>query len=339
MAQTGQPLPASEPAVHELAVPELTIPPRELELLNLALRSRPTTVGELSTMVLEDPAELREQLDTLAALGLLTREGERIGYRPPDRAVGELASGLLASAEQQLTTSLSSARALLDALPRLLASAAVGADGMQSLGAELFHGPHAAVEAWRAHITAQSVRLSACVLPEARPVLEAGSPLSELWSTILANDEMSVRAILSASDLARPEAQQMREVAASTGVEFRAVQRPPSWFWLTDEVAGLPLRWGDSWPTSAFAVRNEAIVSLLHWVFDTMWAQATPLTPAEHPWDPIVALMADGATLETAAQAVGLSARTGRRRLEAAMDYYGVSGAVALGAAWQQERG
>jgi hypothetical protein len=76
----------------------------------------------------------------------------------------------------------------------------------------------------------------------------------------------------------------------------------------------------------------------MHGLFDMWWQQAGTLRATRHPWDAIVALMADGATLETAAHAIGVSARTGRRRIEAAMDHYGVDGAVALGAAWQRER-
>jgi hypothetical protein len=49
--------------------------------------------------------------------------------------------------------------------------------------------------------------------------------------------------------------------------------------------------------------------------------------------------MAQGATLEAASQALGISSRTGRRRIEAAMEHYGVSGQLALGAAWEREQG
>jgi len=213
-------------------------------------------------------------------------------------------------------------------------SAAENAD----FGGEIFHGPTAAHELWHSIAVQQHERRSACMFPDAAPLFVPNTPQSDTWRASLRTGEFQVRAILSTEDVASPESRPLLEVAEASGVEFRAMRQPPSWFWLTQDAVGLPLRWGDSWPTTAIALRNEAVVSLMHGLFDTWWQQAAPLHSATHPWDAMVTLMADGATLEAAAHALGISARTGRRRIEAAVDHYGVVGAVALGAAWQRER-
>lgn len=309
-----------------------------LALLELALHARPATVAELAEISRQDPAVLRAQLAELAELELISLTGDSVGYRPPAQTVTALGVRMLDEAAQELRTRLADAGALLAALPALVASAAVGASNGSDLGGEVFRGPAAAHELWRSIAVHQAEPRSACMLPEAAPLFVADTPLSDTWRSSLEQTGAQVRAIISTSDLANRESQPLIELAEASGVEFRAMQRPPSWFWLTDEAVGLPLRWGDPWPTSVIALRNEAVVSLMHGLFDTWWRQAVAIHATEHPWDAIVALMADGATLETAAHAVGVSARTGRRRIEAAMDHYGVDGAVALGVAWQRER-
>jgi hypothetical protein len=309
-----------------------------LALLELALRARPATVAELAEISRQDQTSLRAQLAELAELELISLTGDSVGYRPPAQTITALGTRMLDDAVQELHTRVADAGALLAALPSLVASAAVGAADGSDLGGELFHGPAAAHELWRSIAVHQAAPRSACMFPDAAPLFVADTPLSDTWRSSLDQTDAQVRAIISTPDLANPESRPLIEFAGASGVEFRAMQCPPSWFWLTDEVVGLPLRWGDPWPTSAIALRNEAVVSLMHGLFDTWWRQAVAIHATEPPWDAIVALMADGATLETAAHAVGVSARTGRRRIEAAMDYFGVDGAVALGAAWQRER-
>ncbi|AYF96806.1 hypothetical protein [Protaetiibacter intestinalis] len=309
-----------------------------LELLAMALRARPTTVTELAILARATPAELRDRLAVLVELDLLALRGDDIGYRPPAQTVAALSARVLGDAAHALTTSLAEVDTLLTALPGLITSDLVGSPDGTGGGRELFHGPGAAHDLWRSLILQQHERRSACMMPDARPVLVPDSPLSDAWRDTLGEAEMQVRAILSLADMTRPESRPMLEAARASGVEFRAMRTPPSWFWLTDEAVGLPLRWGDPWPTSALLLRDEAVVSLMQGLYDTWWAQAATLAPTAHPWDAVLALMVDGATLEAASHAVGISSRTGRRRIEAAMDHYGVVGAVALGAAWQRER-
>jgi len=320
------------------SVPSSPVSSAALGLLTLALRARPATVDELATLSRHSVPELRAPLAELNERELIALTGDQIGYRSPAQTVSALSTRMLDAAAQDLAARLAETTALLAAVPELVASAAIGTAEHGNFGGEIFHGPTAAHELWRSLVTQQHSRESACMFPDAEALLVAGSELSDTWRTALSDDDIRVRAIIGVADLARSESQAMIEAATASGVEFRAMRRPPSWFWLTEDAVGVPLHWGDPWPTSAVLLRSEPVVSLMHGLFEGWWADAVARTPAEHPWDAIVALMADGATLETASHAMGLSARTGRRRIEAAMDHYGVTGAVALGAAWQRER-
>lgn len=309
-----------------------------LELLTLALRARPATIDELAALSRHSLPELRALLTELNSYELIALAGDQIGYRPPAQTLSALSTRMLDAASHDLRARITETTALLAAVPDLVASAAVGTAEHGNFGGEIFHGPTAAHELWRSLITQQHTRKSACMFPDAEALLIPDSELSNTWRSALSDDDIRVRAIISVADLARAESHAMIDAATASGVEFKALRRPPSWFWLTDDAVGLPLSWGDPWPTSAVLLRSEPVISLMHGLFDSWWQAAVSPAPAEHPWDAIVALMADGATLEAASHAIGVSARTGRRRIEAAMDHYGVSGAVALGAAWQRER-
>ena len=309
-----------------------------LRLLTLALRARPATVDELATLSRHSVPELRARLAELDEHELIALTGDQIGYRSPAQTVSALSTRMLDAASRDLAARLAETTALLAAVPELVASAAIGTAEHGDFGGEIFHGPSAAHELWRSLVTQQHSRESACMFPDAEALLVPDSELSDTWRSALGDDDIRVRAIIGVADLARSASQAMIEAATASGVEFRAIRRPPSWFWLTDDAVGLPLNWGDPWPTSAVLLRSEPVVSLMHGLFERWWADAVAPRVAAHPWDAILALMADGATLETASHATGVSSRTGRRRIEAAMDHYDVTGAVALGAAWQRER-
>jgi len=320
------------------AMPSSSVSSAALGLLALALRARPATVDELATLSRQSVPELRAPLAELNEHDLIALTGDQIGYRSPAQTVSALGTRMLDAASHDLAARLAETTALLAALPELIASAAIGTAEHGNFGGEIFHGPTAAHELWRSLVTQQHIRESACMFPDAEALLVPDSELSDTWRTALGDDDIRVRAIIGVADLARPESQAMLDAATASGVRFRALRRPPSWFWLTEDAVGLPLNWGDSWPTSAVLIRSEPVVSLMHGLFERWWADAVARAPVAYPWDAIVALMADGATLEAAAHATGVSGRTGRRRIEAAMDHYGVTGAVALGAAWQRER-
>ena len=65
------------------------------------------------------------------------------------------------------------------------------------------------------------------------------------------------------------------------------------------------------------------------WLFERLWERAVPARSESAAWDSLLMLMDGGATLEAAARALGISERTGRRRVSEAMDHFGVSSMLA----------
>ena len=147
----------------------------------------------------------------------------------------------------------------------------------------------------------------------------------------------SVRAILPAVALNDPLTAMMQRFQAA-GVEFRILPDPPSWFWVDDEeVTGLPLLWGDQAPQSVLAVSSPVIAALARAYFDGLWQQARPVERDPGGYGQLLHRMRRGMTLDAASRSLGITPRTGRRRIAAAMERYGVATLFALGAAWAQD--
>ncbi|MEO8907856.1 MAG: hypothetical protein ABI310_07225, partial [Microbacteriaceae bacterium] len=109
----------------------------------------------------------------------------------------------------------------------------------------------------------------------------------------------------------------------------------PSWFWIHDDhTVALPLKWGEAWPTSVMALHSEPVAAVLRALFERLWLEAVPAFGAAHNWTPLLRLMRNGATLDAASRWLGIAPRTGRRRIAAAMQYYGTQTLFGLGAAW-----
>lgn len=308
-------------------------------VLVAGLRTRAETATRLAEMLGIPEAELRERLHRLDEAGFLRFERGNISYREPDAVLADRAAGILSEASATLDARIAEAGALVAAIPALMDSWAVGSAVHLDFRVDVFHGPHATTDLWLAHAARGPIRRTDGILPDARRALEDADGLIARWNDAIRSDGLQVRALLSAADVALPATQEILARSIAPGVEVRVLESPPSWFWITDNAVGLPLNWGESWPTSAVVIRNETIVGLVKWLYERLWADGVPLAAdGENNWDSLLALMAQGATLEAASDALGISSRTGRRRVSAAMDYFGVDGMLALGAAWQKSR-
>jgi hypothetical protein len=310
----------------------------DLDLLEVALRTRAESPAALAGMALLDPDATRLRLQGLQEHGYLRLDGDRISYREPDAVIAERASVLLDQAQQGISERVAEAKDLLAAIPRLMESWGVGGSQQLDLKVEVFHGPFAATELWFALAQRQPPPLTCGSLPDAARLFGADHAHRGSWLELVQREGLQVRGLLASADVSGSGAERVIAEDSAIGIEFRMLAEPPGWFWCTEDVAALPLRWGEGWPTSAIAIRSEAVASLVRWVFDRLWEAALPVPYAGHAWEGLLRLMEQGATLEAASRALGISSRTGRRRIEAAMDHYGVSGQLALGAAWQRER-
>ncbi|WP_300680525.1 hypothetical protein [Nocardioides sp.] len=309
-----------------------------LDLLAVGLRSGAATVTDIASLARRDVGTTRRQLDALAEAGYLVLAGERVIYEQPAGAVAadvrRQASALLAD----LGTLVEQMTSTVEALPDLVAAQALG-DDVPRLSVELFHGESAVTDLWHHLLRRMPLRETDIVLPDASSLAVADPALQESWHQVIAAPGNRARVLGSVTDAVAPALQRRMSDELAAGVEIRFMHEPPSWFWVADgQIVALPLQWGEHWPTSVVAIASPALAGLASWAFDRLWVGAvSPHTPADS-WDPLLRLMATGSTLEAAARILGISERTGRRRLADAMDHFGVTSHLALGVVWGQRR-
>ncbi|UMG94441.1 helix-turn-helix domain-containing protein [Nocardioides sp. TF02-7] len=200
------------------------------------------------------------------------------------------------------------------------------------------HGPDAPEDLWQADAERGAPVRADAALPDVRRSFRPNPRFEEAKVREIAAEGRRARVLLSVEDGTHPEAQERIATLAAYGFHFRLHPKLPSWFWVNDdETVGLPLTWGEAWPTSVMAVSSPAVAGLARVVYDHLWAQAWPWRAEPRGWDSVLAMLAAGATVEAAARALGISPRTARRRLAEAMEHYGVEGMFALGAAWRAD--
>lgn len=309
-----------------------------LDLLAIGLRARPSTVAELAELALADVEETRAGLAELAQEGYVRLYGEEIRYTAPDEAVAGVVRQRTEQIQDELAQRLADLSAIVDQLPALARDWETGGThGV--LGAEVFHGPSAVTDLWHEMVAARDLRRTSVVLPEGLRLAVADPQMQATWHDVISREGHSARVIVRLADATSPEAAERIGQELAGGVDMRLLPEPPSWFWVADEqVVALPLEWGEGWPTSVMALHSPAVAGLAQWVFDRLWALAVPVRPGAAKWDPLLRLMSGGATLEAASHALGISDRTGRRRLSDAMGHFRVSNLFALGVAWGQQR-
>lgn len=305
------------------------------ETLSTALTSRAATVQQLARLTLTTEDEVRAELEELDSLGYLELSGERISYRSPELVIAERAEELLRRTSTLVERQLQETEDLIRTAPRLLASWNEGSRRAEDSRTEALHGAFAPTDLWLQLVARRRILSIDGILPDASRILAADRPAQRVWREAIVDRGIRVRTILASSDVAAAAI----DADAAAGAEFRMVPRPPSWLWIADdETVGLPFRWGDAWPTSVFATTDPAVVTLARWLYDRLWFEAAPVAADAKSWDPILALMSRGDTLESASYTLGISSRTGRRRIAAALDHFDVDGLFALGVAWQRAR-
>lgn len=308
---------------------------KAIELLAVALRSRAESVAELAEAAQLPEASVIELVDTLAERGLLERSENQIRYHRPDSAVFDHARTALHRATGTMKNTLAETQSLLTALPGLLHAWETGSADEHALPVDVLHGPMAPIELWRLQTTRGTPVIADAVLPDVSAMLQPDPEHAERFRQRMAGSLRRSRLIVSVADATASSAQERINERLDQGMQIRMLPEPPSWFWINDEeTVGLPLTWGEAWPTSVMAIRSQAIASLARWTFERLWREAVPVQETDSSWEHMLILMNKGMTMEAAAHALGLSPRTGRRRVAAAMDHYGVSSLFALGAAW-----
>lgn len=301
-------------------------------LLNLIHRSRPRTPSDLAEIAHRNVDDVTAALARLADIGAVSVDDGVISSPHP----AAWAAGVVADRTRALRESTAAATAEIDelvsTLPSLLRHWSVGQTSGEIAPVFVRHGPRAAEDLWF-DTSRESTGIAWSVLPDVERFLTSGPERAARFGAAFGG-KSSVRALLPRSILRDERLVGMAGQYGAVGVQFRVLDDLPSWFWIDGDILALPFEWGEAWPTSVIGVRNAALAGLGRSLYEELWARAEPVDGTTHPWTPLLQLMRRGTTLDSASRALGINPRTGRRRVAAAMEHYGVSTLFALGVAW-----
>ena len=310
-----------------------------LHVLRVGLRSRVTSVPELAALAVRDETEVRRDLRWLAGEGFLELQDDRISYTAPSEVVADVVRRRAGDLGAEMLRHLADLAEVVGHLPALSQDWDTGSGDGQPLDVEVFHGPEAVVDFWHVRQKREAARRTDVVLPDASRLYVADPAMQRFWHEAGRGEGRRIRVIASIADAVHPDAQQRVAEEIAGGLDLRLMAQPPGWFWVTDEnTVALPMVWGEAWPTSVVAIRSRAVAGMASWLYERLWERAVPVRSESTSWDPLLTLMEGGATLEAASRALGISERTGRRRVSDAMDHFGAGSMLALGVAWADAR-
>lgn len=305
------------------------------ELLELIYRSRPHTVAELAITAHADEGEIADAVARLAMGGAISARDGMIAYATPATWTAGVVEREVRAMRQATDQAASRIEALAADLPALLRHWAVGETSSDLVPVFVRHGPQAAEDLW--YEVAQEKSDSAWgVLPDLGRFLQTGPERASRFAEAFAGMR-SVRSLVPRSVTEDAELMAITERYAAAGVEFRILDDLPSWFWITGDVLALPIEWGEEWPTSVIGMRSASLAALGRSLYRELWHRGEPIGGVQQPWAPLLMLMKQGITLDAASHRLGINPRTGRRRIAAAMEQYGVSTLFALGVAWAED--
>lgn len=302
-------------------------------LLELIYRSRPQTVAELAAASHTDEVEIADAVERLALGGAISMRDGTMAYPMPAMWTADAVEREVRAMRSTTDEAASRIEALVADLPALLRHWAVGEASGDLVPVFVRHGPHAAEDLWYDIAREQKDDTAWSVLPDLGRYLQTDPARASRFAEMFAG-KRSVRALLPRSMADDPRLVAIAQRYAAVGVEFRLLDDLPSWFWIDGDVLALPIEWGEGWPTSVIGVRSASLAEMGRSLHRELWHRGEPIGGAEQPWAPLLALMKQGITLDAASRRLGINPRTGRRRVAAAMEEYGVSTLFALGVAW-----
>ncbi|QOR69536.1 hypothetical protein IM660_12700 [Ruania alkalisoli] len=309
-------------------------------LLAAALSIRAPDAAHLAEVTGQKLEDVSACLDALRRRGFLDLADGSVTYRRPEVPVSQEVGQDLQSMIRTLQQTTAGLNTTLGTLPQLMQAWEVGGADERTIAADVARGPDAAAEAWLLHFTRDTPTWCDLCLPDVARVLAqrpTERPVAD-WTSIAMAD-LRIRLVVSRADTNDKRIRPALERMLEQGAEVRSHPDPPSMFWVSDHaVAGLPATWGEPWPSRVVTVRSAPVAESVAALFATTWHAATPLSREQRSWDPMLALMNQGMTMEAAAARLGMAQRTARRRVADAMAYFGVSSHFALGAAWGRAR-
>jgi DNA-binding CsgD family transcriptional regulator len=176
---------------------------------------------------------------------------------------------------------------------------------------------------------------SACRRLEARQSDGTASWPEILPPPRIASTRIRHQTICTPESFADPANQKLIRQAVEAGVEYRVLPGTTTGLLISDAVALVPLAPGDDGGQAALLVRDPALVALLADYFDRLWTCAAELGDEGQEVRPqrleILRLSATGLKDVAIARALGLSARSVRRHMDALERRTGAPSRLALG--------
>jgi len=314
------------------------------EFLDIALRGRIDTVAELAAVIGGSVDATEREVSRLEELGFLSLTDGVITYRRPADSIADVTRRILTGLSHDLETSIAETQGILRTLPKLLRAWEHGDTDVHGLPIEVMHGPFAAPDMYRLQAARSKPRTSYACMPDTAPLYKVlrDADYGSYWDDNSGPDH-DIRLLVSTVDANTELGRNQIAHEINAGSQVRMHSNLPSFFWVLDHSSiGIPFTWGEAWPSSVMSIQSPTLAELMTWIYHRLWEEAVPVTGLnhtwEHPWDPILRLMNSGMTMESASTALGLTARTGRRRVSDAMRHYGVTSQFSLGAAWTTSR-
>ncbi|MGG7102780.1 helix-turn-helix transcriptional regulator [Rhodococcus sp. 24CO] len=315
------------------------------EFLDIALRGRIESVAELAEVTGGSMDATEKTVARLEEFGFLSLADGVITYRRPDATVADVTQHILADVARDLESGIARTQGILQSLPKLLQAWEHGDSDVHGLPIDVMHGPFAAPDMYKIQASRSKPVASYACMPDTVPlytVLAEKKPGS-YWEEN-GGPNHDIRLIVSTVDANTELVRNQITHEINAGSQVRMHPNPPSFFWILDHTSvGIPFNWGEAWPSSMMSIQSPTLAGIMTWIYHRVWDEAVPVADHGHswenPWDPILKLMNSGLTMESASIALGLTPRTGRRRVADAMRHYGVSSQFSLGAAWSASRG
>ncbi|PPF90132.1 hypothetical protein C5B96_00215 [Subtercola sp. Z020] len=305
------------------------------DVLAAIYRGRPATVDEMGTLTHLSVLETRATVHDLRARGMLGGEGDDLTYVNPSVWVAGFISQRSAELRRDSLRALSQMDETVDDLPEMLRHWSVGEATTETLPMVRRHGRYASEDVWY-EMARQGTGTLNGVLPDVdRFSLSEPDRAERFGRALAAKDAVRVIIPTGAADDALVQARM--DYYRRSGVQFRLLDSPASWFWVDGDFLGVPFAWGEGLPTGALGVQSAALGAMALSYFESLWQRADPAEDVDTVWSPLLTLMRQGVTLDTASRRLGINPRTGRRRVAAAMEHYGVSTLFALGVAWSAD--
>jgi sugar-specific transcriptional regulator TrmB/DNA-binding CsgD family transcriptional regulator len=302
--------------VSEPLLTALGIPPDDEAVYRLLLRQPAATVGDLAARAGRGTRSLRQSVQRLTDLGLVSqlagRPARLVAVRP-DAAV----EALIARRQQELAVARSAAQLLLAEMP-----------------ADRLHRPEEELEIvfGRQAVATRFLQLQQTAQRELL-VLDRPPYAQDPQQPNPGEDDMlargvRVRGIYAPEALEIPGALDLLRAAVEAGEEARTCDEVPIKLAVADRAMAILPFTGEqaSMVDSALVVYASTLLDALVRLFELLWRASVPILPEAHTDDPdedLLTLLSAGLKDEAIARQLGVSLRTVHRRTSQLLDRVG----------------